>query len=553
MKIWSTFLWLLCGLAWGPAATAQGCASGGGATVCLSATGTANNIQLGWTVSGAITGLQVYRDTDSDPNGRARLASVSASARSYTDASAVSGRPYWYWIKFTTSGGGYNSGAATAVRGTACPATVVTPYVSVNGSWTPSASAVVSAGTPVILGPQPASGGSWAWSGCGSSGSAREQIVTPTATCTATTTHTNSCGATTIQAFTITVPGVMRDLTSLQLSKMMSPGWNLGNTLEAIPSETSWGNPMATQALMNAVKAAGFKTVRIPVSWSQYAGANYSISPAWMARVTEVVNYAHNAGLVAIVNIHWDGGWMQPTYAQQASVNQRLAALWTQIANNFKYHGDTLLFAGTNEVMVDGDYGTPTAEYTTVQNSFNQTFVSTVRATGGNNATRHLVVQGFNTNIGHTVNFATLPTDPAANRLFMEVHYYDPYNFTLNTASSIWQWGAIATDPSATETWANEPWADAEFQKMKTRFIDQGVPVIMGEYAAILRAQVDPAQTYRSYWNQTITRSAYQHGLVPVYWDAGTTDVTGSTGLFNRATGAQAQPALISTIVNASQ
>ena len=96
-----------------------------------------------------------------------------------------------------------------------------------------------------------------------------------------------------------------------------------------------------------------------------------------------------------------------------------------------------------------------------MQNSFNQTFVNAVRATGGNNARRHLVVQGYFTNIDIDDRSDTVPTDTVRNRLFMEVHYYDPYNFTLNGDSAIWQWGAIATDPAATETWANEPWADA--------------------------------------------------------------------------------------------
>src|SRR5687768_9567499 len=173
---------------------------------------------------------------------------------------------------------------------------------------------------------------------------------------------------------------------------------------------------------------------------------------------------------------------MQPTQAQQTYVNNRLRKFWTQIANNFRNHDDYLLFAGTNEVMVDGDYGTPTAEYYTVQNSFNQTFVDAVRATGGNNAVRHLVVQGFNTNIDHAYSFATLPNDSASGRLMMEVHYYDPYNFALNENSQIWQWGSIATHPAATETWANESWVDAQFQKMRARFVDQGVPVIVGEY-----------------------------------------------------------------------
>ncbi|UXH79191.1 glycoside hydrolase family 5 protein [Roseateles amylovorans] len=450
-----------------PLSQAQTCGSGGGATVCLTSTGSADNIALNWTVSGTVSNVQVYRDTDSEAAGRTRLSTVSASTTRYTDAAAAAGTRYWYWIKFTANGASYNAGPANAVRTTA-------------------------------------------------------------------------------------TTGGMRDLTSTQLAAQMAPGWNLGNSLEAIGGETAWGNPKVTQALLTSVKAAGFKTVRIPVSWAQYADASDTISAAWMARVTEVVGYARNAGLYVIINVHWDGGWMQPTYARQAAVNARLTKFWTQIANNFKNHDDYLLFAGTNEVMVDGDYGTPTVEYYTVQNSFNQTFVNAVRATGGNNAKRHLVVQGFNTNIDHTVNFATLPNDSASRRLMMEVHYYDPYNFTLNASSNIWQWGSIATDASATETWANESYLDAQFQKMKARFIDPGTPVILGEYGAISRTNISGAERYRTYWVQSVTRSAKAKGLVPVYWDNGYTS-NNSMGLFNRATGAVVYTDLVNTIVNASK
>jgi len=371
-----------------------------------------------------------------------------------------------------------------------------------------------------------------------------------------------SCGA---GAGASAAPGGMRDITSLQLSKEMSPGWNLGNSLEAMDAkkpyawgstnfqETEWGNPKVTQSMMDAVKAAGFKTVRIPVAWKVYADANDNISPQWMARVKEVVGYARKAGLYAVINVHWDGGWMQPTYKQQPMVNARLAKYWTQIANAFKDADDHLLFAGTNEVMVDGNYDPPTAEYCSVQNGFNQLFVKTVRATGGNNAKRHLVVQAFNTNVdaAPTCN-ATLPTDSAANRLFMEVHYYDPFNFTINARSHIWQWGSIATDPNATETWANESHVDEKFQKLKTAFIDKGVPVLMGEYGAMLRTKPDPSGKFRKYWDQAITRSAVQHGLVPVYWDNGYTGDL-EMGLFNRATGAQAFPDVIAAIVGAAK
>jgi endoglucanase len=172
-----------------------------------------------------------------------------------------------------------------------------------------------------------------------------------------------------------------------------------------------------------------------------------------------------------------------------------------------------------------------------------------VRATGGNNAKRHLVVQTYNTNVDHGYNYFTKPSDSASNRLFVEVHYYDPYNFALNEQSSIWQWGFRATDASATETWANESNVDAQFQKLKSRFVDAGMPVLMGEYGAILKSEYDPSGTYRKYWTQYVTKAAFQRGIVPVWWDNG----YGSNhqfGLFNRSTGAQLFPDLVSTIIN---
>ena len=354
-------------------------------------------------------------------------------------------------------------------------------------------------------------------------------------------------------AATAVSAGTMRNLTSLQLSKLMSPGWNLGNSLEAIGGETAWGNPPANQALFNGVKAAGFKSVRIPVSWSQYADANYNISASWMARVTQVVDAARAAGLYAIINVHWDGGWMQPSFAQQTAVNARLNKFWTQIGNNFKNYDDYLLFAGTNETNIEGQFGTPTAENCTVQKSFNQTFVNAARATGGNNAQRHLVVQGYLTNIDYTIGCnATLPADSVASRLMMEVHYYDPYNFTLSESDNIWQWGASATNPAATETWANESFTDNQFQKMKANFIDKGVPVILGEYSANLRSNVDPTGKYRKLWNQYITRAAYKRGVVPMYWDSGYTG-NHASGLFNRANGTQAYPDVVTGIINAAK
>ena len=335
----------------------------------------------------------------------------------------------------------------------------------------------------------------------------------------------------------------------------MSPGINLGNTLEAVnlngqPFTTSqegyWGQPAVNQAIFDGYKAAGFKSVRIPVAWTEYADAQGNIAPFWMARVKQVVDMARKSGLYVIINIHWDGGWVQAKSSVQDAVNAKLTNFWKQIATAFNGYDDHLLFAGTNEIGVDGEFGPPTPSECTVQNSYNQTFVNAVRATGGNNAKRPLVVQAYQTNIDASVSCnATLPKDKATGRLIMEIHYYDPYDFTINGSSNIWQWGSIATDPSATETWANEAYTDGQFQKMKATFIDKGVPVIMGEYGAYNKPAYPGMDQYRLYWIKYVTHSAYTHGVVPMYWDTG--------DFFDRTTGAQKDPTAVNTLINAAQ
>jgi aryl-phospho-beta-D-glucosidase BglC (GH1 family) len=545
----STFL-LLAALSAAPLAQAQNCGSGGGATVCLAANGTANDVQLNWTVTGAVKSLEIYRDTDANPTGRSRIAVVDKAATSYGDATANTGTPYWYWVRFTTAAGSYNSGVATSTRGNSCTPTPVTPWVNVNGSWTKTASATVSSGDAAILGPQPVSGGMWTWNGCGTVGGAREQTIRPTAACTATATYTNACGAKTLQSFSIAVAGAMRNITSLQMSKEMSPGWNLGNSLDA-PTETGWGNPLVNQGLLNAVKAAGFKSVRIPVTWTTHVDANDNIDPVYMARVTEVVKYVRNTGMYAILNLHHEGHWLNHVfYADQAANNARLAKLWTQIANNFKNHDDYLLFAGLNEVgKEDAPWGVPPQqEWVDVQNGYHQVFVNAVRATGSNNAKRHLVVQSYFTGID-PINQTVLPTDTVANRMFFEFHFYDPWTLALNAESPIWQWGAKTTDQSKADNWANEAYIDAQFQKVKSRFVDAGVPAIMGEYGVILKSEYDPAGFYRNEWAKYVTNSAVRHGIVPMWWDNGYSD-NHQFGLFNRTTGAQYFPELIKAIVD---
>jgi len=339
----------------------------------------------------------------------------------------------------------------------------------------------------------------------------------------------------------------------------LGKGWNLGNTLESLNNysppyttsqETVFGNPVVNQQLMNAVAAAGFKSVRIPVEWKQYSDSSGTIAPFWLARVKEVVDMARNAGLYVIINQH-RSDWYNPTAASQVAGNAAYKNLWTQVATYFKDYDNHLLFAGTNEIHVD--YGTPSQENCTVQTGFNQVFVDAVRATGGNNASRTLVFQGYNTDINNTIGVcgAPIPTDSASGRLMMEFHYYDSYNFTLNDQSTIWQWGSIAINPAVTEAWDNEAHVDAQFDKAKSAYTDKGIPVIIGEYCAISKTEYDPTLKYRDYWTKYVTGSAIRHGFATFYWDTGSFP-NHSCGLFNRTTGADYNPSTIAAIFAAS-
>ncbi len=349
---------------------------------------------------------------------------------------------------------------------------------------------------------------------------------------------------------------------ALVLAKKINLGWNLGNTLEStnataagsfVSGETDWGNPVATKALIDAVKAAGFNAVRIPCAWNRYIinSTTYKIKDFWLARVKEVVDYCVNNGMYAILNIHWDGGWLEenPIIAKQSEVNREQKALWEQIATYFRDYDEHLLFAGTNEVHLTS--GTPTQDNFNVQMSYNQTFVDAVRSTGGKNAYRSLLVQSFNTNIDQAVSYLKLPTDKVANRLMVEVHYYDPWQFCGLDKDESWGkyavlWGAgyhqYATDVLADRaaSWGEEDYLKTQFAKMKTNFVDKGYPVILGEFGVIRRLSLTgDALTHhldsRAYFLKYVTEQAKTYGMVPFYWDNGIITNNGF-GLFNRST-----------------
>jgi aryl-phospho-beta-D-glucosidase BglC (GH1 family) len=334
-----------------------------------------------------------------------------------------------------------------------------------------------------------------------------------------------------VAAFAQTLP------TAQQVASQMTLGWNIGNSMEAVASETAWGNPLINQQLINSVRAAGFNAIRIPVSWDTHANqSNLQIDPVWMARVKEVVDYAHGQGMYVIINIHWDGGWLEehPLFSHQQAVNQKQRAYWTQIANTFRNYNERLLFAGTNEVHAD--FGTPTSEHITVQQSYLQTFVDAVRATGGNNASRTLVVQTYNTNMWHGMDFFSLPSDTIANRLIVEVHHYDPFDYTLNQSGSCLFWGS-PFPPQGACSWAQEAYHDDLFSRVRAEWVLQGVPVIIGEYGVATRPNLNLES--RQYYLEYVNRAAAANGMKTFYWDNGVApSQTNGFALFNRSTGA---------------
>jgi endoglucanase len=359
--------------------------------------------------------------------------------------------------------------------------------------------------------------------------------------------------------------GEMRDISTMELVQDMGIGINLGNTFEACGDwiseytdgsaeayETAWGSPVVTQEIIQGYADEGFGVLRIPVAWSNRmfkdengnllkvwnddGSANtealsqnpdYEIDSEYMARITQVVDWAMDAGLYVIINIHWDNGWVNTFPDNKEECMRRYTLMWTQISSNFKDYGDHLLFESQNEELGwdsvwnkwAGDSGK--AESYALVNEINQRFVDTVRSTGGNNGLRHLLISGYNTGIDVTCDsMFRMPDDPA-NRCAVSVHYYSPAGFAILTEDADWgkassTWG---TDEEFAEMYAN-------MDMLKTNFIDKGIPVIIGEYGCPSENK-DP-ESVRLFLS-SVCKAAYERQICPILWDT-------PGGRYNRST-----------------
>jgi len=332
---------------------------------------------------------------------------------------------------------------------------------------------------------------------------------------------------------------------AVQLAKNMFTGWNLGNSLEVPGGETLWGNPKVSQRLIDSIYKAGFNAIRLPCAWNSYIenAITCRIKESWLARVKEVVDYCYKNNMYVLINIHWDGGWLENncTTTKQAENNAKQKAIWEQIATYFRDYDEHLLFAGTNEPNVEN------ATQMGVLLTYLQTFIDAVRSTGGRNAYRTLVFQGPSTDIEKTSKLMTkLPIDNVPNRLMAEIHYYTPWNFCGMEKDESWgkmfyYWGANyhhAADPTRNATWGEESTVRTNFGLMKTQFVSKGIPVILGEYAVTRRATLTGEAltkhlASRAYYYEYVTQQAKNYGLVPFVWDNGGTG-NNACGIFNR-------------------
>lgn len=312
-----------------------------------------------------------------------------------------------------------------------------------------------------------------------------------------------------------TPPLPIRDIPSTELIKELKIGWNLGNTFDAtggslLSSEVSWGNPITKEEMFIAVKEAGFNIIRIPVSWGNHMGPepDYTIHTAWLDRVNEVVDYAIDNDLYVILNLHHEE-WHFPSYENLDKANQILEKVWLQIAERFKNYDEHLIFEGMNEPRMKNtplEWTGGNAEAWDVINQLNHTFVDTIRNSGGNNPYRHLMIPPYAASSDpKTWSEFIVPED---DKIIVSIHAYTPYNFALNTKG---------TDKWSLENSRDTGDIDYLMNNIYNTFISKGQPVIIGEFGAVDKENLED----RKLWSEYYIQKASEKGIPCIWWDNG--------------------------------
>ncbi len=318
---------------------------------------------------------------------------------------------------------------------------------------------------------------------------------------------------------------------SVEMAKNVAIGWNLGNTLDAtgakdLTSETSWGQPMTTKAMIDGIAAAGFKTIRLPVSWHNHITntENYTIDSAWISRVKEVVDWAYNDGLYIILNVHHDNlkvsemsskcGYALSSDSEiQTKSKAFLEAVWTQIATNFASYGDRLIFEVLNEPRdVGGEcwgnewWCNNSVAYTCITD-YEQTCLDAIRAVRGNE-NRYLMCPGYAGSGSDSTELGlyTMPTDTASDRLILSARAYSPYGFAMYDGSEHTEF-----------TSSDKSYLDSMFAYLNTNYVQKGIGVIIGETSATNKDNLSAREEWASYF----FAGAWKYGMPCVLWDNG--------------------------------
>jgi endoglucanase len=301
----------------------------------------------------------------------------------------------------------------------------------------------------------------------------------------------------------------------------MAPGTNIGNTLDNTTTwETGWGNPFITREYVQSLARLGFRTVRLPVAWNTYA-EDGRIAADKLARVSEVVGFILDAGMFCVLNIHWDGGWIDSdvkdrygdafhTFSPDAE--KKFRSYWEQIATFFAGKNEKLIFEALNEETNFEGTGSLDKSYATLTR-VNQLFIDTVRRTGGNNGKRLLIVTGYSTDVAKTCDRRyKLPTDSVPHKLFVSVHYYTPWQFCGMTEDA--DWGKMLPTWGTPE---NLRELDRLFDLMADFATRNDTPVFIGELGVV--TQKEPASRVR--WLSAVWNGAIARKMIPVLWDTG--------------------------------
>lgn len=307
----------------------------------------------------------------------------------------------------------------------------------------------------------------------------------------------------------------------------MGAGWNLGNTLDATPTEGSWNNPPVTAKTFDLIKAGGFASVRIPVTWTHHMGQapDYKVDPVWMNRVSDVVDMALDRGLYVILNVHHDS-WEWADLSDKNNLEekqQKMQVLWKQIAERFKNRSEKLVFETLNEPAGS------TSEDAEQYNIMNKNVLNVIRSSGGHNKERLVLLPGLNTNIEKTINTFENP-DPADKNLMLTVHNYDP-------------WGFVSRSYGVTH-WNDRDYFDRLFGQLSTFSKSIGLPVIIGEYGTLAEGTVE--ESSKRVYTDSFVRSARKYGMATFVWDA-------ASDLLDRENQMWRDPILKDVILNASK